>query len=218
MFREKILPYIILGFYRLVFSTWRVQLIEAPGVIKAREQKIPITFAHWHGDELAMIWLLNYFNCCVMTSTSKDGQLMDSVLRLMGIETSRGSSTRGGVSALKGILRIHKRGHNVSIAVDGPKGPYHKPKPGIFEVSKLTKTQIVPAAAACSHAFVFKRSWNKAYLPLPFTRIVLIFAEPLPAVTQDQDVRSPDLALSLEQAILAAGQEAQQRISRCGTP
>ncbi len=143
---------------------------------------------------------------------------MDSVLRLMGVQTSRGSSTRGGVSALKGILRIYKNGHNVSIAVDGPKGPYHKPKPGIFEVSKLTGTPIVTAAAACSHAFVFKRSWNKAYLPLPFSRIVLVFAEPLAAVSRTQDPRSAELALSLEQALLAAGQEAKRRISHCDTP
>ena len=143
-----------------------------------------------------------------MVSTSKDGELMARVIHLMGARTSRGSSTRGGVSALKGIIRLTKEGWSPSVAVDGPKGPIYKAKPGIFEISKLIQAEIIPVAAACDHKFTFEKAWNKTFLPLPFARIVVVWGDALPAVPKDADSRSGDLSLRLEAAIADAERRA----------
>ncbi len=173
----------------------------------------PMVLAHWHGDELGILYLLKRYRAAVMTSTSRDGELMDSIVRRFGARTSRGSSTRGGVSALKGLLRLAREGWRPSVAVDGPKGPYHKVKPGVFEISKVTGGEIFPISVACDRAFEFKKAWNKTFLPKPFARVVCVWGDGLPPVTRDQDPHDPDLALRLEEALADAGQQARNIIA-----
>jgi len=172
-----------------------------------------MAFAHWHGDELGILHLLKRYRAAVMTSTSKDGELMDKIVRRFGAETSRGSSTRGGASALKGILRLAKNGWHPSVAVDGPKGPYHKVKPGIFEVSKLINGEIFPCAVACDRKHTFERAWNKTFLPLPFAKVVVVWGDAISAIAREADSRSPDLAKQLEDALTNAGQQARNLIA-----
>lgn len=123
---------------------------------------------------------------------------MAKVLKLLGAKTSRGSSTRGAVQALKGLIRLMKEGGNCSFAVDGPKGPIYKVKPGAFEISRIVSAPIYAGGVFCDRAIHFPRSWNKTYLPKPFAKIVVVWAGPMPAVNRDSDPRNPDLALELE--------------------
>lgn len=138
---------------------------------------------------------------------------MSKVLIWMGAKTSRGSSTRGGVQALKGLLRLVKDGANCSFAVDGPKGPLHKVKPGVFELSRMVSAPIYAVGVACDRAIHFPRSWNKTFLPKPFAKVVIYWLGPLPAVARDMDPRNPDLALELEGLLHRARQEALKYIA-----
>ncbi len=157
--------------------------------------------AHWHGDELALVQLSPRYRLATITSTSKDGALMNTVLRLLGAKTSRGSSTRGAVQALKGLLRLAKAGRNCSFAVDGPKGPLHKVKPGIFEVSRMLNAEIFVCGVACDRAWHFPKSWNKTYLPKPFARLAVNWVGPFSPVSRDQDPREISLAENLEREL-----------------
>jgi lysophospholipid acyltransferase (LPLAT)-like uncharacterized protein len=213
LFRARVLPFLIWLVYRALWLTWRIRVHEAPAFRMALALGEPIVFAHWHGDELGILYLLKPYKACAMVSTSKDGEIMAGAIRWLGAKASRGSSTRGGVSALKGILRLAKEGWRPSVAVDGPKGPYHKVKPGVFEISKLLSAPIVPLAVSAKHAYVFEKAWNKTYLPLPFSRIQVIFDSPLPAIGRDQDGRDPLLAERLEKALANAQQQARNLIA-----
>jgi len=188
-------------------------VIESASLKKALTENRPMVIAHWHGDELGILHLLRRYRVAVMTSTSKDGELMDRIVRLFGSKTARGSSTRGGATALKGILRLAREGWRPSVAVDGPKGPLHKVKPGVFEISKLIKGEIFPIAVACDRKYVFEKAWNKTFLPLPFARVVVVWGEALPIVERHQDSRDPELAKSLENALTNAGQQARNIIA-----
>ena len=112
-----------------------------------------------------------------MTSTSVDGQLIDYVIRKLGGATAKGSSTRGGSNALRGLVSagLMEEGYRASMAVDGPKGPIYQVKPGVFELSKLAGAWIAPLGVANSSQFVFQKSWNKARLPKPFRSVVVCF-------------------------------------------
>ncbi len=156
--------------------------------------------------------LVGPYRIATMISTSKDGELMDFVIRRLGGATSRGSSTRGGIGALKGLVRLVKSGYRASMAVDGPKGPLHKVKPGIFELSRLAHAKMVPMGAACSRPFVFKKSWNQAQLPLPFSQVVVWFSEPLISVNKETSPHDSALANQLEREIANACQQAQQHL------
>lgn len=132
---------------------------------------------------------------------------MNRVLGWLGAETARGSSTRGGANAMRGLIsHCRKNGNNVSFAVDGPKGPVYKVKPGVFEFSRLMNAPIYTASVGVARPWVFMRSWNKAVLPKPFSRVHVRIAEGLPVITREQDPRETALAESLE-ALLQEGRQ-----------
>ncbi|MGE3973132.1 MAG: lysophospholipid acyltransferase family protein [Bdellovibrionales bacterium] len=212
MFRQFFLPPLLFVVYFLWTRSWRVTVVESEGLKKLLREKRSAVYAFWHGDELAVIPLSRFYKVATMTSTSRDGELLDRVVRWLGVKTSRGSSTRGGVTALKGLLRHSQNGYNPCVAVDGPKGPYHKAKPGVFQISKVLEAPIVPLAIAASHKHIFEKSWNKAQLPFPFSKVAVVWGEPLPMVTSE-DPRDPELATRLESALAAAGHAARKLIA-----
>ncbi|WP_413576419.1 DUF374 domain-containing protein [Bdellovibrio sp. HCB290] len=155
-----------------------------------------------------MLSIVKRYRIATIASQSKDGELMATVLKWMGAKTSRGSSSRGSVQALKGLLRLVKDGGNCSFAVDGPKGPLHKVKPGVFELSRMIHGPIYAAGVYVDRAVYFPKSWNKTFLPKPFAKVVIVWSESLPPVTKDQDPRNPDLALELESLLHRTRQQA----------
>lgn len=213
MFRKHVLPLLIYFVYSALKLTWRIRVIESASLKNALKNNQPMVFAHWHGDEMGILYLLKPYRSAAMVSTSKDGELMDRVIQLVGGRTSRGSSTRGGASALKGILRLSRSGWRPSVAVDGPKGPIYKVKPGVFEISKLIGGQIFPLAVACDRKWLFRKSWNQTFLPKPFARVMVVWGEGLEAIGRDQDSRDPALAKSLEDALNDTKQQAANLIA-----
>jgi lysophospholipid acyltransferase (LPLAT)-like uncharacterized protein len=187
--------------YRSLLLTWRVELKEPDILIRLLKDKRPVVFAHWHGDELVLISLVSRYRIATIASTSKDGEIMNTVLRMLGASTSRGSSTRGAVSALKGLLRLAKFGHNVSFAVDGPKGPLHVVKPGVFELARVIRAPIFVAGVSVSHCWRFEKAWNKTYLPKPFAKILIEWDGPFINGEDIEDPRSEDLAKRLGAAL-----------------
>jgi lysophospholipid acyltransferase (LPLAT)-like uncharacterized protein len=214
MFKSKVLPFFVYGFYFLWTSTWRLRLYETPEMKELIASRKPIVMAFWHGDELAILAFKKFYRLTTMSSTSKDGELMNSILGHMGIKTSRGSSTRGGARALIGLIRWAKEGWTPAIPVDGPKGPIYKVKPGIFDLAKRLDAAIIPAGMWCSNRILFKKSWNQTYLPLPFSKVHLRWGPPMRLLDVELDSRDQVLAERLEAALNSA-REVAAEIPNC---
>ena len=194
--------------YKTLSATWRIHVAEDDALKKDRASGTPVILSHFHQDELVLISLAATYKVATMTSTSKDGEIMTIVLRFMGVRVSRGSSTRGGAGALRGLVQLCKKGSNSTFAVDGPRGPIYEPKPGVFEFSRLLKSSIYAGGVHCENAWRFPRAWNKAFLPKPFAKVIVVWSKALDPVTKDQDPRSPDLAKALQNQLFAARQHA----------
>lgn len=212
IFRTYFLGFFAWVVYRVLASTWRIKVEEPPELQQLLKEKKPFILAHWHGDEIVLFGLVPRYRLATITSQSKDGSMMDLMLRLQGAKTSRGSSTRGAVGALKGLLSYAKKGYNCSYAVDGPKGPLHKVKPGVFETSRVMNAPLFVAGVACDRQINFEKSWNKTFLPKPFSQVHVLWKGPIPAVSRELDPRNPDLASSLESSLDNAAQEARAAI------
>lgn len=213
MHKSKFFAFLVWLFYRAWTSTWRTQIVESSGLKALKESHRSWICAIWHGDELAMVHFCQKYRAATMTSTSKDGELMNNVLLRMGMATSRGSSTRGAVGALKGLVRLAKNGWCPVVAVDGPKGPFHFVKAGVFELSRLSGLPIVPVGVAASHSKVFEKSWNKAALPLPTSKVVLCWGDPyFPA--DGADPRSPELSADLKSRLDAMSRIASETLCK----
>lgn len=200
--RKYILGPLVFFIYKVLSFTWRLTVDEPPEMTRRLKNREPFIVAHWHGDELVLFSQLGYLRIATIASTSKDGEMMNTMIHLTGGTTTRGSSTRGGASALKGLIRLVKSGWNSSFAVDGPKGPIYEVKPGVFELSRLVGAPIFSGGVACDKAWLAERSWNKAFLPKPFSKVHISWAEiPMPAIDKSHDPRSDELAKALKAAL-----------------
>lgn len=178
MSKEKILGYLVGYIYKFLSSTWRYTIIfhknMKPLPLYAKKLNSSAIVLHWHGDELALIGHAGFCPWLTITSDSKDGSIMDTAVKLRNIDTARGSSTRGGVKALIGLMKKMDQGnYYTSFAVDGPKGPIHKAKPGFYSVASKKNLPVYQVLVECKSRWDFPRAWNKTYLPKPFAKITI---------------------------------------------
>jgi lysophospholipid acyltransferase (LPLAT)-like uncharacterized protein len=178
LLQKYVFPFFIAIIYWVWAHTWRFRVIESPE-FKEAIKKGPVAFAHWHGDNLVLVRMGRSYHIASMASTSSDGELITRVLKIFGFGIARGSSHRSGVRALVGMLARIKEGYNPAIAVDGPKGPALKVKPGILYIAQKADIPLIPTGVAKSSALVFNRSWDRTHFPWPFSRVVVSFGKPV---------------------------------------
>lgn len=205
----------IAGFYWLLSRTWRYRSVDLP----SRQNRVPSIFAHWHGDELLLIGAYTHKKMAILSSRSRDGLLMARVMRILGFGVSRGSSSRGGGSGLKGLIDwVKKRGYDASLAVDGPRGPALRVKPGILKLAQKTGLPIVTGAGAASYRFVFRKAWNCCYIPLPFSRCVIVYGKPLYVPKEADEAQLEVLRRQLELGLFETRYRAESLVGREQSP
>ncbi len=184
--REKVLGFIISLIFRVYSLTFRYEVIYEDeeqadliqGNLRNREpQEQSYIYALLHQQEILMIDYFAKSGLCGLVSNSKDGQILAEIVHRFGYRTVRGSSHKGAVPGLKACMRKLKEGHKISIAVDGPKGPIYKVKPGVIFMSEKSHSPIVPISAHPEHYWCSEKSWNKILIPKPFTKIKIKFGK-----------------------------------------
>jgi len=169
----------------------------------------PAVYALWHRQEVLMIWLHRGSGMCGMVSKSKDGEYMARILLGLGFNFLRGSSSSGGIMALRGLIKAARAGYSIGITPDGPKGPIFKAQPGIVLIAQKAGIPIIPAACALSRKKVL-RSWDKYQFPLPFGRIEAVYGEPIHVADSD-DIAAK--TLEVERALNALTEEAERLLA-----
>jgi lysophospholipid acyltransferase (LPLAT)-like uncharacterized protein len=124
----------------------------------------------------------------VLISQHRDGELIAKVIRHFGIDTVRGSSSRGASNATRALIQMLRDGHNISITPDGPRGPFQKAQKGAVMLAQLSKQPLVPVSFSASSNWRL-RSWDRMMIPLPFARLVIRVGEP---ILVDKDAASLD--------------------------
>ena len=124
--------------------------------IENRPQDKNRIYALFHGQQAYFYGANDEEGIVVLTSRSRDGEILSQILIRLGFQVVRGSSSRGGTSGLLSLIKKAKKGHPVLIAVDGPKGPYHHVKEGIILLAQATGLPIIPLAASGSKKITIK--------------------------------------------------------------
>ncbi|MEK7841555.1 MAG: DUF374 domain-containing protein, partial [Deltaproteobacteria bacterium] len=86
----------------------------------------------------------------VLVSRHRDGELIARTVKRFGIDSARGSSTRGWLGGVKGLLKEVKKGRDIAITPDGPKGPGFNAQMGIINIAKITGLPIIPMTFSAS--------------------------------------------------------------------
>lgn len=140
----------------------------------------PVLMAFWHGRAIMLPFVYAGRGACIMNSTHRDGEIVSRVLAGFGIDSTRGSSTRGAVSGFLGLVRAGRRGLDIALIPDGPRGPAGVAKGGAAELALATGAPLFPVAVSCSRAWRLS-TWDRLMLPKPFSRVVLVVGKPLTA-------------------------------------
>jgi len=118
------------------------------------------------------------FSPSLMISRSADGDIIAGVARLTGWHPVRGSSSKGGKSALRELIdRLEASGLAGHIA-DGPRGPLGRLKAGAIQLAIQADAVIVPFYLTADRAWFFN-SWDRFFIPKPFARVSLTFDDPI---------------------------------------
>lgn len=168
-------------FVKLLSFTYRFKYLNRQVIdqIKNKEYDNNYIFSLWHQNLIGGILSEQGRGHAIIVSASKDGELVSNICEKLGHKTVRGSSSKGGSTALKKMIKLLKQGIPGAIAVDGPRGPAKEPKLGIFELAYLTKAVVVPITVVPSHYWSFTKSWDNFRLPVPFTSLYIHYGKPI---------------------------------------
>jgi len=168
--QTKLLPYFLQLFVRFIYLTNKKVYHYTTNIPENQN----IIVAMWHGDLLMQPLNYRYFRpngeIKVIVSEHRDGETIRKVVDYLGVGALSGSSTRGGAKALIGAIKAIRKGIDVAITPDGPKGPIYSVADGIVVLSQKTKAPIVPFVSKPTKYWQLK-SWDKFVVPKPFGTI-----------------------------------------------
>ncbi len=135
-------------------------------------------YIFWHEYILLPLFLRGHCNLAMLISRHRDAEILSHAAYYLGYQFVRGSTRRGGVAALRELVRRSRRMH-LAITPDGPRGPRRRLAPGaVYLASKLG----MPLVAM---GFGFDRpwrapSWDRFALPRPFSRARAVISPRIP--------------------------------------
>lgn len=149
-----------------------------------------LIYAFWH-ENLILICIASWYvreATYVMVSPSNDGEIIARVGAWFRLLFVRGSTFKNPREALKKIIGLLKKGSNAAMAIDGPRGPRHNIQKGVFLMSRLGTSPIIPIRIECSNYWTIN-SWDRTRIPKPFSKMKVIYGEPIESFLK---VRDPD--------------------------
>jgi lysophospholipid acyltransferase (LPLAT)-like uncharacterized protein len=162
----------------------------------------PFLFIIWHEDTFAGIkYISNNLPLTVAASDSNDGNITNHIMTKLGFDVLRGSSHKKANKTLIGLIKSAKEKNSIALTIDGPKGPRHIPKLGIFIVAQKSNLPIY-AARFSVKGHRINSMWDKLFVPYPFAKVKVFLSEPIFVKSStDKDQREKYLNQAIQQSI-----------------
>lgn len=160
---------------RLWNSTLRFQACPETEAMFVRHDT-PVVVALWHNRLFIIADLARRYRpewpLHALISASRDGGWLTAFFELLGLGVVRGSSSNYGREAVHALTDVLRRGGDIGLTPDGPRGPRYTVKPGATLVARRAGAPIMVFGATFEAAWVV-RSWDAFRLPKPFSRVCL---------------------------------------------
>jgi Kdo2-lipid IVA 3' secondary acyltransferase len=186
--------------------TLRFKVEDRAGITTAPANE-PYIWSFWHNRLLVLPILRHrYFSHradgATMASQSKDGEWAAHLIRRVRITPIRGSTARGGSSALREAARFLRRGEDIGFTPDGSRGPRYHLKAGVILLAQISGRPIIPVGVEYARCFRFK-SWDGFMIPVPFSRVEVTYGELVHVIRTHGDTEFEAERLRCEQAMMA---------------
>lgn len=156
---------------RILASTWRItvqgEFPQHHGVV-----------AFWHGVMLPVWKIFSSNNVVGLTSKSKDGNFLTTLLHDWHYTVVRGSSSQGSKEALSELVDLAANSI-VLLTPDGPRGPNREMKPGAVVCAFRAQVPIYCLTVQVQSSITLKKSWDNFCIPLPFSKITITIHPPI---------------------------------------
>ena len=195
---QKAVGILAYGYLKLVQATTRF-VSEPANFPEAMRSRLPVIVAMWHGQH----FMIHYAwpkgaPVCALISRSDDGELNAQILERLGVTPIRGSGghpskqrKRGGVTALREMLRQLAQGATVVLTADVPKVS-RVAGPGIVTLAQMSGIPIHPIAVVTRNRIDFS-TWDHASIGLPFGRGAMVLGDAI-HVARDADAAALEAA------------------------
>ncbi len=205
--KELILGSAAVLFLRCLTCTWRWTFIGPLTAESFWADGAPRIFVTWHGRQIMIGPFIRHQSRGVkrppiiaLISKHMDGRLAARVMAWCGVDSVAGSSSRGAIEGGRRLIEALKRGDDIGLTPDGPRGPNQKSKQGVIRIAQLTGATIYPLAASAKSHWRF-RSWDKMLIPKPFARVVAIRADGMRVPRELSEEQVNEYVLKLDELI-----------------
>jgi hypothetical protein len=158
-------------------STLRIRVATEQTEIDPRRSSALLPF--WHEWIPVCLVPCRGIGLHTLISQSNDGELVSLAAETLGFSVIRGSSSRGGLAAVREMIRAVQAGRvTMPVAIDGPRGPRHEAKAGVVLAAAKAGIPIIPWGVASDRPIRF-RSWDRMALPVPGRRVLFLMGRPI---------------------------------------
>lgn len=161
---------------------------------------IPAVYVLWHGRLLSSAYRYRKQGLATLISRNRDGDYIAGAIERWGFTVVRGSSSRGGTSALRSIVRLLQSGQSVAVTPDGPRGPRQIMKPGPLLAAQIAGVPIIPVSAGASRGRYFG-GWDRFLVPAPFAWTPVALGQPIRVPPDATAAELDRLSTAVEQSL-----------------
>jgi hypothetical protein len=181
---QSLIGLLAVAYLRLVRATTRF-VEDPPGFGSAITPQLPIIIAMWHGQHLMIHCACPPgMSVSALISKSDDGEINAQILERLGVSPIRGSGgegfksrKRGGMAALREMLRRLAQGSSIALTADVPKVS-RVAGLGVVTLAQISGRPIYPVAVVSARR-IDMNSWDRASVALPFSRGAMVLGEPI---------------------------------------
>lgn len=174
----RVVGTVLAAYLRLVMRTSRIAPVP-------REQ---VVIAFWHEYNLASFAAAVRHRGDLPHASFTTGGFRGSVIaqlfrsllpRAVVLPLPAERDRQGARRTTAALARLAAEGYSLVVTPDGPFGPYRRAKPGALILARSAGLPILPWAVSARPSVRLARRWDRQILPLPFSRIRVITAEPI---------------------------------------
>jgi lysophospholipid acyltransferase (LPLAT)-like uncharacterized protein len=137
----------------------------------------PAIFLFWHEYIPFLFYLRGNCRIAMLLSRHQDAEWLSHAARLMGFGTIRGSTSRGGVAALRELVRTGAT-MNLTITPDGPRGPRRQLAAGCIYAASRLQIPLIPIGLGYDRPWRSRRAWDRFAVPRPYSRARAVAGPP----------------------------------------
>jgi len=205
----------ILGAWLIRLLAFTIRIDDEPKGFNEKAKTYHALYAFWHCMMLIPAYVGRKSKIQVLISQHSDGEYIARVIQRLGFGVIRGSTTRGGMRAVKALVDKIREGYSVAITPDGPRGPRFVVQPGSIYLGKKTQLPIIPTVVGLSSYWALP-SWDKFRIPKPFSRALMLYGEPIHIPPNLSDEELERYRLSLEQTMINMAERADMLVQKEG--